>query len=87
MPVIAQYAEEKQTILSFVAAGLGIALVPASYKDMNADGVKYLALTPKKHVEGLPPSARCGIRETTTLYVRSLLEILSDNIDELTREL
>ncbi len=48
MPVIAQYAEEKQTILSFVAAGLGIALVPASYKDMNADGVKYLALTPKK---------------------------------------
>ena len=47
MPVIAQYAEEKQTILSFVAAGLGIALVPASYKDMNADGVKYLALTPK----------------------------------------
>ncbi len=32
MPVIAQYAEEKQTILSFVAAGLGIALVPASYK-------------------------------------------------------
>ncbi len=54
MPVIAQYAEEKQTILSFVAAGLGIALVPASYKDMNADGVKYLALTPKKHVEGLP---------------------------------
>lgn len=57
MPVIAQYAEEKQTILSFVAAGLGIALVPASYKDMNADGVKYLALTPKKHVEGLPLSA------------------------------
>lgn len=54
MPVIAQYAEEKQTILSFVAAGLGIALVPASYKDMNADGVKYLALTPKKYVEGLP---------------------------------
>lgn len=85
MPVIAQYAEEKQTILSFVAAGLGIALVPASYKDMNADGVKYLALTPKKHVEGLP-SARCGIRETT-LSMWILLEILSDNIDELTREL
>lgn len=64
MPVIAQYAEEKQTILSFVAAGLGIALVPASYKDMNADGVKYLALTPKSMSKG-SPSARCGIRETT----------------------
>ncbi len=63
MPVIAQYAEEKQTILSFVAAGLGIALVPASYKDMNADGVKYLALTPKSMSKA--PSARCGIRETT----------------------
>lgn len=54
MPVIAQYAEEKQTILSFVAAGLGIALVPASYKDMNADGVKYLALTPKSMSKGSP---------------------------------
>ncbi len=86
MPVIAQYAEEKQTILSFVAAGLGIALVPASYKDMNADGVKYLALTPKKHVEGLPPQ-RDVASGNNTLYVRSLLEILSDNIDELTREL
>ncbi len=86
MPVIAQYAEEKQTILSFVAAGLGIALVPASYKDMNADGVKYLALTPKKHVEGLPLSAMWH-QGNNTLYVRSLLEILSDNIDELTREL
>lgn len=85
MPVIAQYAEEKQTILSFVAAGLGIALVPASYKDMNADGVKYLALTPKKHVEGLPQ--RDVASGNNTLYVRSLLEILSDNIDELTREL
>ncbi len=62
MPVIAQYAEEKQTILSFVAAGLGIALVPASYKDMNADGVKYLALTPK-NISKAFPSARCGIRK------------------------
>ncbi len=86
MPVIAQYAEEKQTILSFVAAGLGIALVPASYKDMNADGVKYLALTPKKHVEGLPLQRDVASGKQHSLC-EILLEILSDNIDELTREL
>ncbi len=69
MPVIAQYAEEKQTILSFVAAGLGIALVPASYKDMNADGVKYLALTPKSMSKGSPQ--RDVASGNNTLYVRS----------------
>ena len=53
---------------------------------MNADGVKYLALTPKKHIEGLPLSAMWH-QGNNNLYVRSLLEILSDNIDELTRDL
>ncbi|MCS5946401.1 hypothetical protein LNP25_20720 [Klebsiella variicola subsp. variicola] len=53
---------------SFVAAGLGIALVPASYKDMNADGVKYLALTPKKHIEGLPLSAMWHQEITISMY-------------------
>lgn len=86
MPVIAQYAEEKQTILSFVAAGLGVALVPASYKNMNADGVKYLALSPMKHVEGLPLSAMWH-QGNNNIYVRSLLDMLSDNIEELTRNL
>ncbi|MGP4128481.1 LysR family substrate-binding domain-containing protein [Pantoea tagorei] len=83
VPVIAQYAEEKQTILSFVAAGLGIALVPSSYKNMNADGVKYLALSPMKNVEGLPLSVMWH-QGNNNIFVKALLDILSDNIEKLT---
>lgn len=35
-PRIAQFAEEKQNILSLVGAGLGLAVVPASYRNMNS---------------------------------------------------
>ncbi|MGC0885325.1 LysR family transcriptional regulator [Pantoea agglomerans] len=86
VPVIAQYAEEKQTILSFVAAGLGIALVPSSYKNMNADGVKYLALSPMKNVDGLPLSAMWH-QGNNNIYVNALLDLLSDNIEKLTYNL
>lgn len=82
-PVIAQYAEEKQTILSLVAAGLGIALVPSSYKNMNADGVKYLLLSPVKHVEGLPLSAMWH-QGNNNIHVSALLNMLSANLEELT---
>ncbi|MCS2150730.1 LysR family transcriptional regulator [Scandinavium manionii] len=85
-PVIAQYAEEKQTILSLVAAGLGIALVPSSYKNMNADGVKYLDLSSMEHVEGLPLSVMWH-QGNNNIHVSSLLDILSDNIEELTYNL
>lgn len=86
VPVIAQYAEEKQTILSFVAAGLGIALVPSSYKNMNTDGVKYLDLSPVKNVEGLPLSAMWH-QGNNNIYVKALLDMLSDNIEKLTYNL
>lgn len=85
-PVIAQYAEEKQTILSFVAAGLGVALVPSSYKNMNADGVKYLPLVPVENVEGLPLSVMWH-QGNKNVYVNSLLNILADNYDELIKNL
>ena len=85
-PVIAQYAYEKQTILSLVAAGLGIALVPSSYKNMNADGVKYLSLSPTESPAGLPLSAMWhqGNRD---IYVNAMLDILASHRDALIREL
>ena len=49
---IAQYAEEKQTILSLVAAGPGVALVPSSYKNMNADGLNILPSHRKRVLKG-----------------------------------
>jgi len=85
-PVIAQYAEEKQTILSLVAAGLGIALVPSSYKNMNADGVKYIALSPSEGIKGLPLSVMWH-QGNNNVYVNVLLDTLAGNIEELTRNL
>ena len=85
-PVIAQYAEEKQTILSFVAAGLGVALVPSSYRNMNADGVRYLPLAPVENIKGLPLCVMWhqGSRD---VYVNAVLNILSQNSEMLTKDL
>ena len=85
-PVIAQYAEEKQTILSFVAAGLGVALVPSSYKNMNADGVVCLPLIPVEGIEGLPLSVMWHQGNKNT-YVNALLNILEGNREELIKNL
>lgn len=85
-PVIAQYAEEKQTILSFAAAGLGVALVPASYRNMNTDGVKYLPLAPMENIKGLPLSVMWH-QGNNNPHVHALLAILAENSDALTRGL
>lgn len=55
-PRVVQYAEEKQTILSFVAAGLGLAIVPASFCNMNTEGVTYIKLIMNNEIRGLPLS-------------------------------
>lgn len=85
-PVIAQYAEEKQTILSLVAAGLGITLVPSSYKNMNADGVRYLPLSLKENIEGLPLSAMWH-QGNSNIYVNAVLDILAEKREELIKDL
>lgn len=85
-PVIAQYAEEKQTILSFVAAELGVALVPSSYRNMNADGVRYLPLAPVESIEGLPLCAMWH-QGSRNEYVNAVLNILAQDIDILTKDL
>ena len=43
-PTITQVAEEKQTIVNLVAAGLGVALVPRSTSRMAVPGVRYIPL-------------------------------------------
>ncbi|OQP33209.1 LysR family transcriptional regulator [Pantoea latae] len=55
-PHIAQFAEEKQTILSLVGAGLGVAIVPSLYKDMNSENVRFIQLTLPPAIKGLPLS-------------------------------
>ncbi len=50
-PRIAQVAEEKQTIVSLVAAGLGVAIVPRWTSRMAVPGVRYVPL----NANGSPP--------------------------------
>ena len=75
-PYIAQFAEEKQTILSFVAAGLGLAIVPASFRNMNSEGVTYINLIMDEKVKGLPLSVAWH-KGSDDPAVMALLSILS----------
>lgn len=43
-PTVAQEAIQMQTIVSLVSAGMGVALVPASLRNLRRTGVSYLAL-------------------------------------------
>ncbi|WP_296247746.1 LysR family transcriptional regulator [Pseudomonas sp. UBA4194] len=49
-PHIAQEAGEAMTIIGLVAAGLGVSVLPASYKAMRMDGVVYKALLDEEAV-------------------------------------
>lgn len=82
-PVISHFAQEKQTILSFVSAGLGLAIVPASYKNMNSDGVSYISLRLDEGIKGLPLSA-IWLQGNNHRYVNALLTLLENEKASLT---
>ena len=46
-PGISQYAKQMQTVISLVAGGFGLALVPASLQHLQRTGVCYLPLKDK----------------------------------------
>jgi len=81
-PHIAQYAEEKQTIISLVAAGLGLAVVPVSYRDMNRDKVCYIPLKLDERSKGLPLSVAWQ-RGYEDEYLRDMLTLLDEHEDTL----
>ncbi|KJV50049.1 transcriptional regulator [Pantoea sp. BL1] len=85
-PHIAQFAEEKQTILSLVGAGLGLAVVPASYRTMNSESVSYIALALPEQIKGLPLSIAWQ-KGNEDDYLREMLRLLNDNKRELTEKL
>jgi DNA-binding transcriptional LysR family regulator len=43
-PRITQHARQMQTVISLVAAGMGVALVPSSVQNLRRSGVRYLQL-------------------------------------------
>ena len=85
-PHIAQFAEEKQTILSLVSAGLGLAVVPASYRTMNSESVSYIALDLPEQIKGLPLSIAWQ-KGNEDDCLREMLRLLNDNKRELTDKL
>ncbi|MCW1873101.1 LysR family transcriptional regulator (plasmid) [Erwinia sp. INIA-01] len=85
-PHIAQYAEEKQTILSLVAAGLGLAVVPASYSNMNGDKVAYIPLVLDEQSKGLPLSVTWQ-KGNEDEYLRDMLRLLNEHKGALTEGL
>ena len=56
-PVIAQVAEEKQTIVSLVAARIGLAIVPRWASRLAISGVRYVTLTREDGMNLLPLAA------------------------------
>ncbi len=86
IPHIAQYAEEKQTILSLVSAGLGLAVVPASCQLMKNEKISFIPLRFPDQIKGLPLSVawRKGNEDE---YLRELLRLLNEQKAVLTKGL
>ena len=76
-PVIAQVAEEKQTIVSLVAADLGAAIVPRWASRFAVRGVRYVPLrTRAPDALGILPLAAAWVRSTRDPSREAVLEVL-----------
>lgn len=58
-PKIVQYADNRQTIMTLVSAGVGVSVAPALIQGSQRVGVKHIPLVSKVEVE-LVMAARCG---------------------------
>ncbi|WP_138469894.1 LysR family transcriptional regulator [Poseidonocella sp. HB161398] len=71
---VVQHAIQMQTIISLVSAGMGIALVPRSLRNLARAGVRYLDLAGAR-----PPSLETGLvwdREDSAPVLRNFLEVV-----------
>lgn len=71
---IVQEAIQMQTIISLVSAGLGVALVPASLRNLARAGVRYV------EIQG-PPMLETGLawrRDDDTATLREMLQLLGE---------
>ena len=81
-PRVAQVADEKQTIVSLVSTGLGIAIVPRWTSRMTVKGAAYLPLTIENRANvGRLPLAAVWMRNSRDALRDSLLDTLMKNID------
>ena len=86
-PQIAQVADEKQTIVNLVSAGLGIAILPRWTSRMKVKGVSYIRLRVSKGAtRNILPLAAAWVRGSRDPLRSSFLNVLSTNIDRYSAE-
>ena len=74
-PRVAQEAVQLQTIASLVAAGMGVALVPASIRNLRRRGVIY------RDIEGITPTTEMAVayrRDDISPVVRAFIAVASE---------
>ena len=74
---IVQEAIQMQTIISLVSAGLGLALVPASLRNLARAGVSYVDILE-------PPTLETGLawrRDDDTATLRQMLQLIGSPVD------
>ncbi len=74
-PFVAQEALQIHTIISFVSAGLGVALVPASIRSLHREQVLY---RPLKGSKAMTEMAIAYERENRSFVLRSFLSVISE---------
>ncbi|MCT1589520.1 LysR family transcriptional regulator [Kocuria palustris] len=75
---VSQMAQETSTILSFVAAGGGVALMPASVRSVQLRGVRYRELENSPHAE----LAVAWRREDRSVLLSNFIQLVTELADE-----
>lgn len=75
-PPEVEEVRETSTLVSFVAAGLGVALVPASVQHLQITGARYLPLAGMAHEVALAMATRRHDESPLLARVRSRVELL-----------
>ena len=75
---VSQMAQETSTILSFVAAGGGVALMPASVRSVQLRGVRYRELEDSPHAE----LAIAWRREDRSVLLSNFIQLVTELADE-----
>jgi DNA-binding transcriptional LysR family regulator len=81
---VAQIAEEKQTIVSLVSTGVGLAIVPKWASRLAVDGVAFVALDlPEEHAPRELALSAVWLRDTRHPGRDGFLRVLEQDIDKL----
>ncbi|WP_026871881.1 LysR family transcriptional regulator [Inquilinus limosus] len=80
-PDIAQIADEKQTIVNLVAAGLGVAIVPRWTSRLATRGVRYVRLEGAKATMDRLPLAAAWVRDARDAVRDDMVALLRSRLD------